>query len=283
MATATDTETPQASARIPWLSREGKFRFEMGLRQGDESFFQASSRNVEILAEREAVLTANPARYAAMLDEGADLLQKLRAYARKSAGVDLANDGASITDPCIDLGRKWEPDFLLLKPTADGVHRLVGGCICFPSSWDLREKLGHPVDVIHEPVPTVNENLGSQISAFLRRIKPGVVWERWNWGMAAVDDWNHHPALAHPRLVEGSTLADSWLRVEHQAFRSLDADGGLLFGIRITVISLTEFTRNRDAALRLAELLETMPDDIAVYKSLATARLPLARQLREAA
>jgi hypothetical protein len=281
MATATDTA--QASARIPWMSREGKFRFEMGLRQGDESFFQASSRNAEILAEREAVLTANPARYAAMLDEGADLLHKLRAFTRESAGISPGGEEGSITDLCVDLGKKWEPDFLLLKPSADGVHRLVGGCICFPSSWDLREKLGHTVDAIHEPVPTVNESLGSQIHAFLRRIKPGVVWERWNWGMAAVDDWNHHPALAHPRLVEGSTLADSWLRVEHQAFRSLDADGGLLFGIRITVISLTEFARNREAALRLAELLETMPGDIAAYKGLSTSRLPLARQLREAA
>jgi hypothetical protein len=109
------------------------------------------------------------------------------------------------------------------------------------------------------------------------------MWERWNWGMAAVDSLNHHPALSHPRLHAGSTLADSWLRLEHQAFRSLDAEGGLLFAIRITVLPLSDLLQERSAAVRLAELLETMPDDIAAYKSLADARHTLARQLRAAA
>jgi hypothetical protein len=49
------------------------------------------------------------------------------------------------------------------------------------------------------------------------------------------------------------------------------------------VLSLIEIAGQREAALRLAELLETMPDDIATYKGLLTARIPLARQLRAAA
>lgn len=277
-----EPDTSSSGGRIPWLSREGKFRFEVGLRQGDESFFQRSAGGSAILAERAAVLEAHPARYAAMLEEGAGLLDATRNLARELAGVSL-REGGSTLEACVNLGKHWEPDFLLLQPAADGVHRLVGGCICFPSSWDLREKLGHPVEVIHEPVPTLNETLGTQISAFLRRIKPGAIWERWNWGMAAVDDLNHHPALAHPRLDDGSTLTDTWLRVERQMFRSLDDQGGLLFGIRIEVIPLRAFARQREAALRMAELLETMPDDIAGYKGLLTARLPLARQLRAAA
>lgn len=251
----------------PWLAREGRFRFELGLRQGDESFFEPSADHEAILAARRGVLEAHPERHAALLDEGMPLLEELNAWRRTSLSL-------------LELGRSWEPDFLLLKPDAEGVHRLVGGCVCFPSSWDLHEKLGLPIETIHAPVPTLNENLGTQISAFLRRIKPGSVWERWNWGLAAVADWNHHPALHHPRLHVGSTLADAWLRIEHQAFRALDAQGALLFAIRISVLPLADLAQQRDAALRLSELLETMPEDIAAYKGLTEARLPLASQLR---
>lgn len=276
------SDASQQTGRIPWLSREGKFRFELGLRQGDDSFFKQSSGGDTILAARRAVLEEHPARHAAMLDAGEDLLEEVCAFASEATETGLGN-GESAWDTCVELGKSWEPDFLLLKPDAAGVHHLVGGCVCFPSSWDLHEKLGHPVEAIHAPVPTLNENLGTQISAFLRRIKPGAIWERWNWGVAAVAELNHHPALAHPRLHGGSTLHDSWLRIEHQVFRSLDATGGLLFAIRVSVVPLASFAQQPDAALRLAELLETMPEDIAVYKSLSTARLPLARQLRAAA
>lgn len=272
-------ETAQSVARISWMSREGRFRFELGLRQGSDDFFKSSSQSAAILAARQSVLAAHPERHVAMQEEGADLLREARSFAQQIGGIALSSRG-SIDEDCVELGKAWEPDFLLLKPASDGVHQLIGGCVCFPSSWDLHEKLGLPVEAIHAPVPTLNENLGTQISAFLSRIKPGAVWERWNWGIAAVDAMNHHPALALPTLHAGSTLSDSWLRIEHQAFRSLDAHGGILFAIRISVLSLTEIAQQREAALRLAELLETMPDDIATYKGLLTARIPLARQLR---
>ena len=265
----------------PWLSREGTFRFELGLRQGDEDFFKASSAAPNTLTARAAVLDAHPLRHAAMLDEGAELLERTAAFARDVAGVTMS-DASSPTDQCLDLGRRWEPDFLLLKPGSDSAHRLVGGCVCFPSSWDLPEKLGSTIDVIHGPVPTLNRELGKQIDSFLNRLRPGSVWKRWNWGVAAVSDWNHHPALHHPSPHADSTLETSWLRIEHQAFRALDAEGGILFAIRISVESLSDIARHRDSASRLADLLESMPEDVAAYKGLQSARAPLAQQLRAA-
>lgn len=271
---------PRANAgATPWLSREGRFRFELGLRQGDVSFFQRSAESECILAARREVLAAHPERHAAMLGEGKELLHEAQAFAHQVADAPV-KDCAPTLKQCLDLGRHWEPDFLLLKPDATGTHRLVGGCVCFPSTWDLHEKLGQTVASIHAPVPTLNESLGAQIRTFLQRIKPGAVWERWNWGIAAVDALNHHPALHHPGLHAGSTLADSWLRIEHQAFRPLDAHGGLLFAIRISVLRLKELAQQPDASIRLAELLESMPDDVATYKGLTAARGSLARQLR---
>lgn len=270
-----DSET----ARIPWLSREGKFRFELGLRQNDGSFFASTPEHQEILSARQKILAEHPTRHAALLDEGRELLTAARLLAQESSGTSLCAH-ASPFDSCLDLGRHWEPDFLLLKPDIDGALRLVGGCVCFPSSWDLTEKLGKPVSAIHEHVPTLNASLGAQIDTFLRRIKPGVTWERWNWGLAAVSAMNHHPALAHPRLSAHALLAETWIRIEHQAFRSLDVCGSLLFAIRISVVPLSEFAAQPLAASRLVELLETMPEHIARYKGLSLARPSLIRQLR---
>ncbi|MFZ4767969.1 MAG: heme-dependent oxidative N-demethylase subunit alpha family protein [Roseimicrobium sp.] len=265
-----------------WLPRDGKFRFELGLRQGDDKFFQSSQDHKAILAARARVLAENPTRHLALLDEGVELLHETRNFAHKATGT-LCNEQATPLAQCLELGKQWEPDFLLLKPAADGDYHLLGGCVCFPSSWDLHEKMGRSVTTIHAQVPTLNENLARPIHTFLQRIKPGTVWERWNWGMAADDAWNHHPTLARPRLHAGSTLADSWLRIEHQAFRALDVCGGLLFAIRVVVTPLTEIAQDASAAVRLAELLETMPDEIADYKGLRSCRNAIAQQLREAA
>lgn len=271
-----------AAGRIPWLSREGKFRFELGLRQNDGTFFSPSPDRASILAARTQALDEHPARHAAILEEGENLLEEVRAFARESMDTDLGPSAEdSAWDDCVDLGRHWEPDFLLLKPGPDGVHRLAGGCVCFPSSWDLHEKLGQTIESIHAPVPTLNETLAPQISAFLSRIKPGTVWERWNWGLAATSVLNHHPALHHPPLPRTATLADAWLRIEHQAFRSLITADGLLFAIRVSVIPLTEFAAQPAAAMRLADLMESMPDDIAAYKGLLTARHSLIAHLRQ--
>ena len=272
-------DTHAGATRIPWLSREGKFRFELGLRQNDGSFFRPSSDAPSVLSARRDILAAHPTRHAAMLEEGTDLLNSARAFAQSASGASLSTHATS-HDSCLDLGRSWEPDFLLLKPTPDSTHRLVGGCVCFPSSWDLAEKMGDPIAAIHAPVPTLNESLGGQISAFLNRIKPGPIWERWNWGLAAVDALNHHPALAHPRLHAASLLEETWLRLEHQTFRALDDQGGLLFAIRVSVLPLTELAASSQAAHRLAALLETMPEEIAAYKVLTASRPSLISQLR---
>ena len=70
----------------------------------------------------------------------------------------------------------------------------MAGAICFPSSWAPEEKLGLPVHTIHDPVPTLNEQLGVRIGKFLAGIRPGKAWERVNWGLSGSPGLNQHPA-----------------------------------------------------------------------------------------
>jgi hypothetical protein len=171
---------------------------------------------------------------------------------------------------------------LLLKAGSDSEIRLWGGCVCFPSSWNLQEKIGRPIEVIHGVVPGLNGQIGPQIHAFLSRLKPGVAWHRTNWGLSSSPELNQHPARQLPSLDGASvTAAAVWFRVEHQALVALPRTGGILFGIRVSVHPLNELKSERIAAARLVRALRTMPEAVACYKGLATARAALIRLLEE--
>src|SRR5207247_2314497 len=142
------------------------------------------------------------------------------------------------------LGEFWEPDFLLLKTSADGEIRLLGGCVCFPSSWRLSEKIGRPVEFIHSVVPGLNAGLGTAIHTFLAKLKPGIAWQRFNWGLSRSPELNQHPERRLPPLDATVRLAEVWLRVEDQALVALPKSGGILFGIRIVNRSLAEVAAN---------------------------------------
>jgi hypothetical protein len=250
------------------------FRFEMGLRRGNLSFFANSDS--DLLVERTRWLEADPTRYAAAEPGAEPLLAEALSFAT------AANPGLEAASYATALGRHWEPDFLLLSPDDSGTLILRAGCLCFPSHWDLREKLGRPLAAIHEPVPTLNAALARQIDTFLAALKPGAIWERWNWGFAATPKRNNHPALKLPRITADTSLDLLWLRSEHQAFVRLPQTGAILFGIRIHLQPLAELMREPGTSARLADLLATMPDEIARYKGIGEARESLVERLQAA-
>lgn len=246
--------------------KAGDFRFDMGLRRGSPDYF----RNVEppdLLEERRSLLAADPASYAVASEEAGPLLREAAAFAR-SLGIPV-DEGASAAQ----LGSAWEPDYVLLN---DGL-RVQAGCVCFPSFWSLPEKLGQVIDLVHDPVPGLNEEIGAKIRVFLERLKPGDIWERWNWGLAATPERNCHPEMRRPRLDANATLASTWFRVEHQALVRLPETGSILFGIRIHSRTLEEEAAAApEFAAALKRQLETMPDAVVDYKGLAACRGRLA-------
>ena len=250
--------------------KAGDFRFDMGLRRGSPDYFR-SSGPPDLLAERRALLEkGDPSSYAAALDGAEPLLREAAEFARS---LDIP-----VGDPAspAELGRLWEPDFVLL----DDALRVQAGCVCFPSFWSLPEKLGEAIDLVHGPVPGLNVDLGTKIRTFLERLKPGEVWERWNWGLAATPERNCHPAMLRPRLDASATPATTWFRVEQQALARLPATGSVLFGIRIQSRTLhEEIAAAPEFGTTLKRLLETMPEAVLHYKGLAACREPLRAML----
>ncbi|HAM73160.1 MAG TPA: hypothetical protein DCM86_16105, partial [Verrucomicrobiales bacterium] len=184
-----------ASPDYDRLLVEPPFRFDMAIRRSAGAFFRNDPRATEtLLPERQELLRKHPDRHAALRPRGRELLAEAAGLATDLNGSSLTltpGPGGWDTAACRILGGIWEPDFLLLRPEGDDFI-LEGGVLCFPSSWSLEEKLGHPLRWIHEPVPTLNARLGGRVGTFLQSLKPGIEWERVNWGIAGTPLLNLH-------------------------------------------------------------------------------------------
>ena len=177
-----------------------------------------------------------------------------------------------------NLSRQWEADLILLDTET---FRVAGGCVCFPSSWNLQEATGKTLSEVHAVVPGLSDELGPKIERFLRKLPPGQTFLRENWGMTRSGHLNYHPALERARLDESVTLSEAFLRIEHQAFLRLPT--AVLLGVRIEPVSLANLiVRHPETAARLRRQLETMPDEVAHYKSLEAGIPKITELLREA-
>jgi hypothetical protein len=241
----------------------------MGLRPADvASFFAPTDRHAVVLRERARWLAEEPPKYAALTTAAETALDETVQLAR-SLDATLNVESAAPTErfaTLLALGRAWEPDFVWMHPGHDSVHRLVGGVVCFPSSWALTDKLGRPMREVHDPVPGLDEALGRQIDVFLTKLEPGVAWTRENWNLGPDDELNHHPSRPR-RLFDADVEARNvWVRLEHQLLLKLPRSGSVLFGIRVEVIALSNVLAEPEVAARLARLFETMSPAAAAYK-----------------
>ncbi len=248
------------------LFPDSDFRFHLTLRRGlPAEFFRNRDGSGRLLAERAKWLGENPARYAALLPEGAALLAEVAELGEREWGLPRRST-------VHELGAVLEPDFLLLSADEAGEFRLRGGSLCFPTGWALAEKLGHTLDFIHGVVPGLNRALASPIHQFLTKLKPGVAFLRDNWGIVATDELNLHPAHGIAAPAVPVALDRLWLRVEHQALVALPRTGGVLFGIRIALHRLDEVVLDRAVSAGLRRALVSMPAEVAAYKRLDAVR-----------
>lgn len=256
------------------------YRFQLRFERSEPAeFFAPAARHEELIAQRRSWLRTEPQTYAALLSPGEALLEEAVELAGKWNDFVPPNP-ATPWQKCLALGECWETDYLLLKSDEEQKIRLYGGCLCFPSSWRLSEKVGQPMEFIHAPVPGLNASIGAGIHKFLTNLKPGVASLRHNWGLSRSPEMNHHPDRSLPRLDERVGVEDVWLRVEHQALVALPKSGGILFGIRVVNHPLTDVKADSVAASRLCHALATMPEEMARYKGLAAARGRIVELLR---
>lgn len=188
-----------------------------------------------------------------------------------AAGTAVADDGRHPMDV---LAVSIADDVCVLDPVD---HTLVAGAVCFPNRWALRDKLGHHVTDVHQPVPGYRDALASRVDTVLDRLRPGQVLERRNWSL--LDDPAMHQPVAPPPARIDSPPTQVWARVERQTLVRLPETGAVVFTIRTRQRRLDDLDAGDRA--RLHSLLDTLDADTEHYKGLSLLRAPVLGWLAE--
>jgi hypothetical protein len=251
------------------LFSAGEFRFSLGISAVEPAEFFRNCEGEELLELRREALDSSSSDYSQAIPDELVWASMQRFVGAVEPGANRGSLDA--------LGRSWEPDFVILDREAP--HQVQGGCVCFPSGWSLREKVGKSLFLTHAPVPGLNDDLNANISKLLSRIEIGQFFQRSNWGLTGSAQFDQHPRHEIPAIASAPDPKTVYLRIEWQVLTAISADT-LLFGIRVFHVPVEEVKASPELASRLAKNLETMPDVVARYKRLDECRDALVKYLR---
>lgn len=181
-----------------------------------------------------------------------DLAARAAGFEAFPEGIQLTPEGADpgrelaemlgVSGGLPEAARAHHEDMCLLTLREDEEqYRLVGAAVAWPSDWTPADKLGLPLRALHAPIQGYEEQLASGVDHFMAKLKPGAIYGRANWFIAASDErrWVAEPpetAFAHVTSQNaGETL---FVRSERQTLRRLPETGAILFTIGIYVAPL---------------------------------------------
>ncbi|SHH78174.1 heme-dependent oxidative N-demethylase family protein [Marivita hallyeonensis] len=213
---------------------------------GDDPWFIVDDAYAGQMAHREAflatraddVLATDAPSQAALGEMLSEVLAHLPSGFRIAEDTVLCPDGRSVpidrAEPFRTLGRILQEDVCLLEKRGDE-HVLTGAVLCFPASWRLSEKIGHPLTHIHMPVPDYDAQLARRVQRLFDGVRPGRAIWRFN-ALWYADPELHQPRSSDtPRELTDKTSAP-YLRSERQVIWRLPKSGGVLFTIHTFVI-----------------------------------------------
>jgi hypothetical protein len=272
---------------------DGPWRLAMGLKALDlREWIEIDEHFEGQLAERRRLLDQRRGEVLGALPESAagqaevlellldHLPERFPEHYRRANG-ELANlvtgerfDLAAWREAPLELAGRLVQEDLCLLQRGGPAYRLVAGVLCFPSHWRLADKLGRPLEVIHEPVPGFAGGLAATVDRFFANLQVArPVW-RVNWSLVDTPQLFLPPEHRAARKAIGPERAGEqlWLRVERQTLRRLPRSGDVLFGIRTHLAPLAAVIDGPPAARALAARVREMPPAMAAYKGIATIR-----------
>jgi hypothetical protein len=155
-------------------------------------------------------------------------------------------------------------DLVLLTQDSDRKYRMSAACVCFPSAWSISEKLGRSVWEIHEPVNSLNKNIGVKIDELLLNLKPDKPLTRINFLV------NFDPLLSQipetmsaaekfprPSLTPETIGRTLWLRNERETLKKLPKSGDIIFTLKTYQTLLDDLPKSTlETILKLHENLD---------------------------
>lgn len=219
-----------APVQGPWLHVDEAYAGQMALRCQ-----LLSDRRLDVLAEL-------PGSGPAVEELREMVFAELPAlgFTRRGQGW-LCPDGRIVPDGTglETLGRLCQADFCVLqKPDGADEHVMTAAVLCFPASWRLGEKIGHPLRAIHAPVAEYDDALARRVQRLFDGVQPGRALWRFN------RLWYQDAALFQPRSETeprpvGSGRAP-YLRSERQVVMRLPKTQAAVFVIHTYVVAAAD-------------------------------------------
>lgn len=241
----------------PW--RGGRTPFRMGLAEIPEAEWLPEpiaaperERKRALMRERgDEVLARAP---------GAALAEREAVAAVRETLGGRGGYGVESRAMSLDEAALWVPEDLCVLAPGDREPKLVAACLCSPSYWRLREKIGRPMREIHAPVPGLNRALGARVARFLAGLPVGRIFARRNYLIhrsaepfqPAAEQWSYP--------LEPAACRSAFVRSETQTLRRFPG-GAVLFSIRVRSRPLTGIEACPQAAADLLAALARMSDD----------------------
>ncbi|PLK23722.1 hypothetical protein C0V72_08185 [Porphyrobacter sp. TH134] len=128
---------------------------------------------------------------------------------------------------------------LLTRREGEEAYRLIGAAVAWPSDWHPAQKIGLPLRALHAPIAGYEEHLATGVDRFMETLRPGAIYGRCNWFIAATDNrrWlpDRPPAEAFAHVTPHNAGETLFVRSERQTLRRLPATGAIVFTIGIYV------------------------------------------------
>ena len=228
------------TARLPGV---GRVAVQDWLAQSDTYEAQMAYRRALIATKREVVFQTTPEAEAACVE--------LRDIICAEGGTPKSE----AHPPLLDAASHVQEDLCILQKQGER-HILTAAVMCFPSSWNLREKIGRSIDSIHQPVPEF-----SKVAQIVERMLSAIRVEQ-PLGRANFLIYTD-PELHQPRS-EGidkpiDPNAPRYIRVERQTFRRMPETLAVVFAIHTYIVAECALPAEEHAALAVLkpELLKT--------------------------
>ena len=270
------------------------------------------------LAERAAILAADPTRYAVLPHMRPAcwdaMLTLMRAMAsaypdtmslqRHGTGWRWRNDRLGLAqdfvigdeaslpaEPLAYIAGLVQVDIVLLDQR-DGDLFGDAGVVTFAADWSFGFDVGMTFLEIHGPVPRLRETgVITRAREFLMRLQPGETYRRTNWSLTIGRRLDVSTELYHewgPDRTAIQTVSDEefgrlvHLRVEVQHLIRLPESGSICFLIRTYMLPFADLAAFEPWRQRAAAVLAELPDDMADYKGIIAYRDRAVAWLRNA-
>ena len=182
-----------------------------------------------------------------------------------------AGEAARLVGPetLIEAARLVSDDLVVLERQA-GEWVVTTLVLCAPTFFSAAEVLGRSLHGLHAPVPAAAPEFAGRIARVFDGLRPELILERWNWTVQPGAE--RFTPVAEPVFAPAATLAPHalapllHLRLERQTIRRLPQTGGVLFTIRVSLLSLGSLLAEPAVRAAFAAAWAGTPPPVRDYK-----------------